>query len=144
MRLLIGELGGNAAGEEAGGSDGTLSDSFVGCVAPVDCAHADVSLPDVTTTSDVASDAAVTCTQLGRNTFNNGPNCSMSSVQQCGNGHTYEASCSCQAGYCFCQFDGNPPRPDQMYKKVPLKPPACPSSCSMTPEEAMKGCGYPF
>jgi hypothetical protein len=132
---------GSLGGEEAGASDGTIFDSFVGCHAPVDCAHPEVSAPDVTMTSDVSSDAPVTCTQLGRNAFNNGPNCSMSTVEKCSDGNKYEASCSCQAGKCFCSVTTAGQGTDTT---LSFMPPGCPSSCTISPVEALKECGYPF
>jgi hypothetical protein len=138
---LFDGIGGSAGGEEAGASDGTILDSFVGCHAPVDCAHPEVSAPDVTMTSDVSSDAPVTCTQLGRNAFNNGPNCSMSTVEKCSDGNKYEASCSCQAGKCFCSITTGSQGTDTT---ISFMPPGCPSSCTISPSEALKECGYPF
>ena len=134
---LIGDIGGDAvSGAEAGASDGTISDSFVGCHAPVDCARTEVSTPDVTMTSDVSSDAPVTCVQVGRNEGQNGDNCSMSTVVKCSNGIRYEASCSCESQHCFCTAN-------EMYVMLPFST-RCSPSCAITPADVLKECGYPF
>jgi hypothetical protein len=121
-------------GQNVDGADGSMSD----VVTPVDSSYNETrSSQDAPSTT---SDATVTCEQVGRNAFNNGRNCTMSTVEKCSDGHHYEASCSCQAGKCFCSSTGGL----DTNTVIPFIPTGCPSSCTVTREEALKQCGYPL
>jgi hypothetical protein len=137
----LGTTKGGADGGDGSASDGQIPDST--CTIPgLDCAHEEPPPQDApTTTSDAESEEGVTCTKVGRNAFNNGPNCTMSTVEKCSDGIKYEASCSCQAGKCFCSITTGS---QGTGTSVPFVPPGCPSSCSISAEEALKECGYPF
>jgi hypothetical protein len=127
-RTALGDVG----GADAGALDGHIPDSFEELAPP------ETSVM----TGDGEAEEGVTCKQVGQNAFENGERCAMSTVEECSDGIDYEASCSCQAGKCFCQINANPPKPGQSNTTVPL-PIACSPSCAITAEQALRLCGYP-
>jgi hypothetical protein len=125
-----------ATGDEDDGGPANARDSSSEDVRALSDAPTPSDAP-MMASNDAETGASITCTQVGNNAFNNGPNCSMSTVESCSNGVTYEASCSCQPGRCFCMTDQN-------FFSLPVPPGMCSSSCAITPVEALKACSYPL